>query len=60
MELILKLRYALWGPYTVLLIGLTGLLLTVRSRGVQFWCAGRLLRQSRAARTHGINPCQEL
>ena len=60
MELILKLRYALWGPYTVLLIGLTGLLLTVRSRGVQFWCAGRLLRQSRTARSDGISPFQAL
>lgn len=56
----MNIRYALWGPFTVLLIGLTGLLLTLRSRGVQFWCAGRLLRQRKGGRGDGISPFQAL
>ena len=60
MELILRLRYALWGPFTILLIGLTGLMLTVRTRGVQFWCLGRLLRGGGRKTGAGLTPFQAL
>ena len=60
MEWILKLRYTLWGPFTVVLIAATGLLLTLRTRGVQFWCAGQLLRPSSTRRKDGITPFQAL
>ena len=56
MEWILKLRYTLWGPFTVVLIAATGLLLTLRTRGVQFWCVGQLLRPSSTRRQDGITP----
>lgn len=60
MEWILKLRYTLWGPFTVVLIAATGLLLTLRTRGVQFWCVGQLLRPSSTRRQDGITPFQAL
>lgn len=60
MEWILKIRYTLWGPFTIVLIAATGLLLTLRSCGVQFWCAGQLLRPRTARRTDGITPFQAL
>ena len=60
MELIAKLRYALWGPFTVLLFVLTGLMLTVRTRGVQFWCWGRLLRGQKQKNADGLTPFQAL
>lgn len=56
----MKLRYTLWGPYTVVLIAATGLLLTLRTRGVQFWCIGRLLRPRAARERSGITPFQAL
>ncbi len=54
------IRYTLWGPFTVVLIAATGLLLTLRTRGVQFWCAGQLLRPGAARRQDGITPFQAL
>ena len=60
MEWILKIRYTLWGPFTVVLIAATGLLLTLRTRGVQFWCAGQLLRPASSRRRDGITPFQAL
>lgn len=60
MEWIISLRGALWGPFTVLLIGLTGLRLTCCAQGVQFWCVGRLLHPRSAAAAGGISPFQAL
>lgn len=60
MELIAKLRYALWGPFTILLFILTGLMLTLRTRGVQFWCWGRLLRGQQQKNADGLTPFQAL
>ena len=44
MELLTHIRYALWGPFTVLLILGTGVYLTIQTRLVQVWCLPRLLR----------------
>ena len=60
MELIQDIRYALWGPFTILLFVLTGLMLTVRTRGVQFWCWGRLLRGQKQKTADGLTPFQAL
>lgn len=60
MKLIEQIRYALWGPFTILLFVLTGLMLTVRTRGVQFWCLGRLLRGQKQKNTDGLTPFQAL
>ena len=60
MELIENIRYALWGPCTILLFVLTGLMLTVRTRGVQFWCWGRLLRGQKQKTADGLTPFQAL
>lgn len=60
MEWILKIRYTLWGPFTIVLIAATGLLLTLRSRGVQFWCARQLVRPKTTRRADGITPFQAL
>lgn len=60
MEWILKIRYTLWGPFTVVLIAATGLLLTLRTRGVQFWCARQLMRPASPRRKGGITPFQAL
>ena len=61
MDLLFRIRYALWGPFTVLLILGTGAYLTRQSRFVQFWCLPRLLRQnSRTDRSRGISPWQAL
>lgn len=50
MELLIRIRYALWGPFTVLFILLTGIYMSWRSGFVQFWCVKSLLRQIRAGR----------
>ncbi|MGN0994434.1 MAG: alanine/glycine:cation symporter family protein [Butyricicoccus sp.] len=60
MKLIEQIRYALWGPFTILLFVLTGLMLTVRTRGVQFWCLGRLLRGQKQKNADGLTPFQAL
>ena len=60
MKLIEQIRYALWGPFTILLFVLTGLMLTVRTRGVQFWCLGRLLRGQKQKNVDGLTPFQAL
>ena len=61
MDLLFRIRYALWGPFTVLLILGTGAYLTRQSRFIQFWCLPRLLRQnSRTDRSRGISPWQAL
>lgn len=64
MELLLRIRYALWGPFTVLFILLTGVYLTWRAGFVQLWCARGLLRQIRGGRKTGarqeITPLQAL
>ncbi len=61
MELLFRIRYALWGPFTVLLILCTGAYLTGQSRFVQFWCLPQLLRPGRqTAGRGGISPWQAL
>lgn len=61
MELLFRIRYALWGPFTVLLILCTGAYLTIQSRFVQFWCLPRLLRHSRRQDGQtGLSPWQAL
>lgn len=63
MELLMDIRYALWGPFTVLFMVLTGVYMTWCSGGVQFWCVRALARQiraPRAAREGGISPLQAL
>lgn len=62
MELLLSIRYALWGPFTVLFFVLTGVYMSVCSGFVQIWCVGRLGRQLRAGRPKegGISPLQAL
>lgn len=61
MDGISRLRYALWGPFTVLLLLLTGAYLTVQSGFVQFWAAPRLLRARKRSRAAGgISPWQAL
>ncbi len=55
-----RLRGVLWGPFTILLFVLTGLMLTVRTRGVQFWCWGRLLRAPKTKNADGLTPFQAL
>ncbi|MBR3867431.1 MAG: sodium:alanine symporter family protein, partial [Butyricicoccus sp.] len=58
--MIQTIRYALWGPCTILLFVLTGLMLTIRTRGVQFWCWGRLLRGQKQKTTGGLTPFEAL
>lgn len=60
MELLSHIRYALWGPFTVLLILGTGAYLTVQSRFVQLWCLPRLLRGGAKAQDGGLSPWQAL
>ncbi len=60
MELILKIRYTLWGPFTVLFIAATGLLLTLRTHGVQFWCVKHLWNRRDPHNTDGISPFEAL
>ncbi|MBQ8144810.1 MAG: sodium:alanine symporter family protein [Butyricicoccus sp.] len=60
MELIKQLRYALWGPCTILLFVLTGLMLTLRTHGVQFWCWRQLLRRQKQNHANGLTPFQAL
>ncbi len=60
MELILKIRYTLWGPFTVLFIAATGLLLTLRTHGVQFWCVKHLLHRRNHHISDGISPFEAL
>lgn len=60
MELILKIRYTLWGPFTVLFIAATGLLLTLRTHGVQFWCVKHLLNRRNYHSSNGISPFEAL
>ncbi len=60
MELILKIRYTLWGPFTVLFIAATGLLLTLRTHGVQFWCVKHLLNRRNHHSSNGISPFEAL
>lgn len=62
MEFLMRARYALWGPFTVLFMVLTGVYMTYCSRGVQLWAAPRLWRQLRAPRRKGdgISPLQAL
>ena len=61
MELIFRIRYILWGPFTVLLILGTGAYLTWQSKFVQVWCLPRLLCYSRQDKTTGgLSPWQAL
>ncbi|MGE4549315.1 MAG: alanine:cation symporter family protein, partial [Intestinibacillus sp.] len=65
MELLLKIRYLLWGPFTVLFLLLTGVYLSWKSGFVQFWCIKSLFRQIRAGRNKqdrqgAITPLQAL
>ncbi|MGM9613495.1 MAG: alanine/glycine:cation symporter family protein [Butyricicoccus sp.] len=61
MELLFRIRYALWGPFTVLLILATGAYLTMQSRFVQLWCLPRLLHPNRrTVERGGISPWQAL
>lgn len=60
MEWILKIRYTLWGPFTVLFIAATGLLLTLRTQGVQFWCVKHLLHSKNNKTAGGISPFEAL
>ena len=61
MELIFRIRYILWGPFTVLLILGTGAYLTWQSKFVQVWCLPRLLYYSRQdKKTGGLSPWQAL
>lgn len=60
MEWILKIRYTLWGPFTVLFIAATGVLLTLRTHGVQFWCVKHLLRCRSNQKSDGISPFEAL
>lgn len=60
MEWILKIRYALWGPFTVLFIAATGVLLTLRTHGVQFWCVKHLLHRRSKQKSDGISPFEAL
>lgn len=60
MKWILLVRYTLWGPFTIALIAATGLLLTLRTRGVQFWCIRHLFNRSSCKKTGGISPFQAL
>lgn len=61
MELLLRIRYALWGPFTVLLVLGTGVYLTWQSRFVQLWCLPRLLRLgSTTQKSGGLSPWQAL
>ncbi|MBS5145682.1 MAG: sodium:alanine symporter family protein [Butyricicoccus pullicaecorum] len=60
MEWILKIRYTLWGPFTVLFIAATGVLLTLRTHGVQFWCVKHLLRCRSNQKADGISPFEAL
>ncbi len=60
MELLFHIRYALWGPFTVLLILCTGVYLTIQSRFVQIWCLPRLLCGRRQTQSGGLSPWQAL
>lgn len=65
MKLLLKIRYLLWGPFTIVLLLLTGAYLTWKSGFVQFWCAKSLFRQIRTGRkkassADAITPLQAL
>lgn len=60
MEWILKIRYTLWGPFTVLFIAATGVLLTLRTHGVQFWCVKQLLHRRNNQKSDGISPFEAL
>lgn len=61
MEWILQLRYALWGPFTVLFLLLTGVYLTLKTRAVQLWAPFLLLRARRSTQTADtISPWQAL
>lgn len=60
MELISHIRYALWGPFTVLLIIITGAYLTWQSGLVQFWGFGRLFHAGKRSGQGGISPLQAL
>lgn len=60
MKWILSIRYALWGPFTIALIAATGLLLTLRTHGIQFWCLRRLFSCNTSNKTGGISPFQAL
>lgn len=60
MTLINQIRYALWGPFTVLLILITGIYLTYASGFVQIWCLPKLLKMSKNTSSNGISPWQAL
>lgn len=60
MELLTYIRYALWGPFTVLLILGTGVYLTIQTRLVQVWCLPRLLRGRTQSKSGGLSPLQAL
>ena len=55
------MRYALWGPFTILFVLGTGIYLTWQSRFVQLWCLPRLIRMSGTQqKTGGLSPFQAL
>ena len=61
MEVLLRIRYALWGPFTVLFVLGTGAYLTWQSRFVQLWCLPRLMQMgSTTQKSGGLSPWQAL
>lgn len=60
MTLLNSIRYTLWGPFTILIILLTGIYLTYSSRLVQFWCLPKLLKFNNKNGETGISPWQAL
>lgn len=60
MEVFSQLRYALWGPFTIVFMLATGIYLTIESRFVQLWGLPYLFRNRKKTQSNGLTPWQAL
>lgn len=60
MTFLTNLRHALWGPFTIIIILLTGIYMTYSSKFVQIWCIPKLLKTKNTVSKSGVSPLEAL